>query len=89
MLVGVLDTDTFEFRYASAGHDPAFVRTAYACSSSSTCTGRRPRRHGIGAFDTRKTLALQPGDTLVLATDGLTEARDREGDRCSSRAQWR
>ena len=30
-------------------------------------------------FETR-TIALRAGDTLVLATDGLTEARDRSGN---------
>jgi sigma-B regulation protein RsbU (phosphoserine phosphatase) len=34
-------------------------------------------------FETR-TVALHPGDTLVLATDGLTESRDRSGEMLGS-----
>jgi serine phosphatase RsbU (regulator of sigma subunit) len=30
-----------------------------------------------------ETICLQPGDTLVLATDGLTEVRNRAGEQLS------
>jgi sigma-B regulation protein RsbU (phosphoserine phosphatase) len=30
-----------------------------------------------------ETIYLQPGDTLVLATDGLTEVRNRAGEQLS------
>jgi serine phosphatase RsbU (regulator of sigma subunit) len=76
MLVGMLDTDTFEFRYASAGHDPAFVRSGQNVRQLDV-TG--PLLGIMQADFGTHTIALQPGDTLVLATDGLTEARDRKG----------
>lgn len=80
MFVGVLDTETFHLVYASAGHDTAFLR----------------RRDGVvqlavtgpvlGVMEepfTEESVDLEPGDTLVLATDGLTEARDEDGEQLS------
>jgi len=76
MFVGFLDTDTFELRYASAGHDSAFLRRSdnvrqLAVTGPVLGVMEEP-------FETR-TVNLQAGDALVLATDGLTEARDRSG----------
>jgi serine phosphatase RsbU (regulator of sigma subunit) len=81
MLVGMLDTDTFEFRYASAGHDPAFLRNGTTVRSLDV-TGPIL---GVmqSEFETR-TIDLHAGDTLVLATDGLSEARDRKGEMLGS-----
>jgi serine phosphatase RsbU (regulator of sigma subunit) len=77
MFVGVLDTQTFVLRYASAGHDSAFVRRSETVEQLAV-TGPVL---GVmeGPFGSQ-TIDLQPGDALVLATDGLTEARDRRGD---------
>ena len=77
MFVGVLDTQTLQFRYASAGHDSAFVRRAddvqqLAVTGPVLGVMEEP-------FET-KTLYLEDGDTLVLVTDGLTEARNRAGE---------
>lgn len=77
MFVGILNTDTFELQYASAGHDSAFLRRSDSVRQLAV-TGPV-----LGVmeetFETR-TIVLRAGDTLVLATDGLTEARDRTGN---------
>jgi sigma-B regulation protein RsbU (phosphoserine phosphatase) len=77
MFVGMLDTKTFQLRYASAGHDSAFVRRSQSVQQLAV-TGPV-----LGVmeepFET-KVVNLEPGDILVLATDGLTEARDRAGN---------
>ena len=77
MFVGVLDTETLALRYASAGHDSAFIRRSSGMMQQLAVTGPV-----LGVmeepFET-KTLHLEDMDTLVLATDGLTEARDRSG----------
>ncbi len=77
MFVAVLDTETFQLRYASAGHDSAFLRRSNNAVQQLAVTGPV-----LGVmeepFET-KTLYLEDGDTLVLATDGLTEARTRQG----------
>ena len=78
MFVGVLDTQLLQLRYASAGHDSAFIRRAAGVQQLAV-TGPV-----LGVmeepFDT-KTIYLEDGDTIVLATDGLTEARIRTGER--------
>ena len=74
MFVGVLDTDALQLRYASGGHDSAFVRRSQDVQQLAV-TGPI-----LGVmeepFET-KLVNLEWGDTIVLATDGLTEARDR------------
>jgi serine phosphatase RsbU (regulator of sigma subunit) len=76
MWVGMLDTDTFTLRYASAGHDSAFVRRA---SSVQQLPVTGPILGVMEEpFETRQA-QLEYNDLLVLATDGLTEARTRTG----------
>ncbi len=73
MFVGIVDTETFVLKYASAGHDSAFVRRSQGVQQLAV-TGPV-----LGVmeepFGTKQT-NLGVGDVLVLATDGLTEARD-------------
>jgi serine phosphatase RsbU (regulator of sigma subunit) len=77
MFVGILDTWTLRLDYASAGHDIAFVKRGSAVEQMAV-TGPV-----LGVmeepFDV-KTLYLEDGDTIVLSTDGLTEARDGDGN---------
>lgn len=78
IFLGVIDLDTGTVRYASAGHEPAWV-----------CFGQNVRSLpptgpivGIDAdaeYDTR-TILLRPGDGIVVSTDGLTESRGPKGD---------
>lgn len=74
MFVGVLDTGALQLRYASGGHDSAFVRRSQDVQQLAV-TGPI-----LGVmeepFET-KLVNLEWGDAIVLATDGLTEARDR------------
>lgn len=76
MFVGILDTWTLRLDYASAGHDIAFLRRA-------TGVEQLPVTGPIlgvmeEPFEVR-TVYLEDGDTVVLSTDGLTEARDQDG----------
>lgn len=72
-----LDADRGEARYASAGHPPMLCRRGdgqiEAFDSTTTLLGALEEPmfecHDLG-------IALRPGDTLLLYTDGLTEARD-------------
>ncbi len=77
MFVGILDTELTYMKYASAGHDSAFVRRNVGVQQLSV-TGPI-----LGVmeepFETR-TVQLDIGDTIVLATDGLTEARYPDGE---------
>ncbi|HZV77454.1 MAG TPA: SpoIIE family protein phosphatase [Candidatus Babeliales bacterium] len=76
MFVGVLDTATRRLEYASAGHDCAYLRRRDGVHQLSV-TGPV-----LGVMEEpyySKTIDLDPGDTLVLTTDGLTEVRNRAG----------
>ncbi|MHB8178675.1 MAG: PP2C family protein-serine/threonine phosphatase [Vulcanimicrobiaceae bacterium] len=77
MFVGILDTERLSLRYASAGHDSAFIRRADGVEQLEV-TGPI-----LGVMEEQfesRVLQLADGDVIVLATDGLTEARDRHGD---------
>jgi serine phosphatase RsbU (regulator of sigma subunit) len=76
MFVGVLDTTTFRLEFGSAGHDCAYVRRRSGVEQLAV-TGPV-----LGVMEEpfySRTIDLDPGDTLVLATDGLTEFRNRDG----------
>jgi serine phosphatase RsbU (regulator of sigma subunit) len=76
LFVGILDERDMSLSYASAGHPQAFLRKGsdvrlldvtgpvIGLSPDSTYDGRR--------------ITLTSGDVLILATDGLTEARNNE-----------
>ncbi|MFF9909000.1 PP2C family protein-serine/threonine phosphatase [Streptomyces sp. NPDC013457] len=78
-IVGILAPDPHtgltSVRLASGGHPPALVlradgRTEYLHTTGGLLVGILPRPN-FAAVDT----TLAPGDTLLLYTDGLTEAR--------------
>jgi sigma-B regulation protein RsbU (phosphoserine phosphatase) len=76
---GVLDLGNGRLQYASAGHEPPLVRRANG--SVLTLAVENGPAVGIDA-EVEYRLAeehLAPGDTLVLYTDGVTEAEAGEG----------
>jgi phosphoserine phosphatase RsbU/P len=77
VIFGVLtrDGDGFEVHLASGGHHPAMLIAAdgsvrYVSTAGGQAIGITSRAQFVSA-----RLRLSPGDTLVLYTDGLTEAR--------------
>jgi CHASE3 domain sensor protein len=76
LFAGVHDRRTATLEYANAGHEACWVRRGV------TTTLLPPTGPVVGVggapFAAAST-ALAPADTLVLATDGLTEARDPQG----------
>ncbi len=77
MLVGVLDVENRTLTYASGGHDSAYLRRAKGAVESLPVTGPI-----LGVMEqpfANRVVQLEPGDVLLLATDGLTESRDRQG----------
>lgn len=75
--VGIIDHSKNEFTYCCAAHPAPVVRSTNGVRSldcqPSTLLGAFPdaRFHS-------QTIALEPGDVLVMVTDGMTEAR-RDG----------
>ena len=79
MFVAIADPDRSSLRYASAGHDPALLLKANGNLTELSSTGI-----ALGILDdaqwTTETLTVGPGDRLLLATDGLTEAISPAGE---------
>jgi len=75
-LYGVLDPATGRLRYANAGHNPPYVHTGDGVVEL------RATGMPLGAMPDmtyeEKEATLAPGDTLLLHSDGLVEAHDRE-----------
>jgi sigma-B regulation protein RsbU (phosphoserine phosphatase) len=71
----ILDTRTGEVRFANAGHNPPLILDAQG-------TRYLPLKAGFvlgpmeGSVYETERIVLQPGDTLFLYTDGVTEAKN-------------
>ena len=78
VFLGILDLRSGRVRYSNAGHNPPLVKRA------SGQVEEVPERHGpvLGIEEDRTygqgELALAAGDVLLVYTDGVTEAMDRE-----------
>jgi sigma-B regulation protein RsbU (phosphoserine phosphatase) len=75
----VLDPQTGELTYANAGHNPPlWMRTDGSIEKLSRTT------IALGILDapavTQRTVALRSGESLLMYTDGLTEAFSPEGE---------
>jgi phosphoserine phosphatase RsbU/P len=71
---------------ASGGHPPALVvradgSAAYHTTDGGTLIGILPAPRLVS-----RTITLEPGDTMILYSDGLTEARTRTGGRYGDQA---
>jgi serine phosphatase RsbU (regulator of sigma subunit) len=77
LFVGVIDLENGTVRYASAGHEPAWVRFGREVRVLPP-TGPIVGIVDDARYETR-TLLLRPGDGIVVSTDGLTESRDAAG----------
>jgi serine phosphatase RsbU (regulator of sigma subunit)/anti-sigma regulatory factor (Ser/Thr protein kinase) len=77
-LYGVLEPGTGRFRFANAGHDLPYVKTADGSVEL------RARGMPLGlmsgmAYEEKETI-LAPGDSLLLHSDGVVEAHDPGGE---------
>src|SRR5262249_30442725 len=88
MFCGMLDLEDRKLVYASAGHDPPLVVRGAGVerlTPTAPVLGLLPElRDGIGST------TLQPGEMLLLYTDGLTTARWRGDERVEEDrlAEW-
>ncbi len=76
MFYGILNHKTFEMTFASAGHDPMYIYRAATgeVEELSTERGFPLKLVEIDEYD-EKSIKINPGDQLVLYTDGLIEVR--------------
>lgn len=77
-LYGVLEPTSGRFRFANAGHDLPYVKTA----DGSVELRARGMPLGLmsGMSYEEKEAVLAPGDSLLLHSDGVVEAHDPEGE---------
>ena len=77
---GIYDPATRKLRYSSAGHNPPRVRRGCSGQTLALDAGMNLPL-GIDADEcfTESQVLLEPGDVLVLYTDGITEARGAKG----------
>ncbi|MER5727325.1 PP2C family protein-serine/threonine phosphatase [Streptomyces sp. NPDC002138] len=78
-ILAVLDTRTGELSWVNRGHPPPIIIRGNRWSSHLTCPPAHPMGTGLGLVSTVCRERLEPGDRIVLYTDGITEAR-RPGD---------
>ena len=73
----ILNTETGDVRFANAGHNPPLILdsqgTRYLALKPGFVLGPMPDT----VYEAER-ITLQPGDTLFLYTDGVTEAQNRE-----------
>jgi sigma-B regulation protein RsbU (phosphoserine phosphatase) len=75
-----LDPSSRTLAFASAGHLPAFVLDrAGAVKATLDSNGCPLALFGTMCYPTSDSLTLDPGDVLVLLTDGVTEAEAPDG----------
>ena len=78
-LVAIFDPDTSTLSYSSAGHLPALLRRAQTGEVVRLSDASGPM---LGPFDdsvyVQSTVAIEPGDVLMMYTDGLVEHYDAD-----------
>ena len=80
MACAILDGESGELRFASAGHERPLLRRAGGATRVLVLEGGPALGLGAGAAFPVWVGHLAPGDALVLCTDGVTEAFDAEGE---------
>jgi sigma-B regulation protein RsbU (phosphoserine phosphatase) len=77
LFIGILDIPQATFTYVNAGHNFPFVFRPSTSSLSTLASGGLP----LGMFEVtqfqQETISLSKQDTIVLYTDGVTEAMDK------------
>ena len=80
VLYAVYDPETRELTYSNGGHDSPLI--IHADGSSTLLPLTRGIALGVmpGLTYNQQTYKLQPGDTVILYTDGVTEAMNADGE---------
>jgi sigma-B regulation protein RsbU (phosphoserine phosphatase) len=77
LILGIIDSQTGDVRYASAGHEPAYLRR---CDGRVTMLAPTGPIVGAAPYSAYRSdvVTLERGDALIWTTDGVTESRDRK-----------
>ena len=84
---GILDTESGDFTYANAGHNPPYLFRYQSIDSSLESIksqGLRNTGMPLGILEEAsweaRIISLEQGDTLILYTDGVTEAQNLQAE---------
>ena len=80
LFYGIYDPATNEFTYANGGHNPPLIVHADGSSTVLAMTGGVALGVVPSIHYEQTTVALSPGDTILLYTDGITDATNEEGE---------
>jgi serine phosphatase RsbU (regulator of sigma subunit) len=81
LFLAVIDTRTGKVQYASAGHPPpALINMGTGNLQWMTCENGFPLGIVKDAEYKESSMILQPGDTLVIYSDGFTEAHNKDNE---------
>ncbi len=78
-ILAQLDVSTGALQWLSRGHHPPIVLRSRTIVTLN-CTPSPPMGTGLGGEDTVCHAQLQPGDRILLYSDGIIEARDPRGE---------
>ncbi|GAB3957588.1 PP2C family protein-serine/threonine phosphatase [Streptomyces sparsus] len=79
-ILAALDTRTGVLSWTNHGHHPPVVIRGGRWTTTAYCPPSHPLGSDLGLDATLCEEHLQPGDRVVLYTDGITEARGRQGE---------
>jgi len=79
LLCGVISADRKSFSYVNAGHIPPLLIHADG-RLERLPDGNCPVALLPSMVYSQSTAALEPGDTLIIISDGIVEARNHDGD---------
>jgi hypothetical protein len=74
-----LELNTGRFSWVNRGHPPPVIIRGGRWATTLDCSTAGPMGSGMGLAVTQCTEQLEPGDRLLMFTDGITEARDSDG----------
>jgi sigma-B regulation protein RsbU (phosphoserine phosphatase) len=78
---GVLEPDTGRLIYCNAGHNPPVVLRAGDAAHPETLERTGMALGAVEEADWQsRVYQLEPGDALILYTDGITDAQNQEGE---------
>jgi Stage II sporulation protein E (SpoIIE) len=81
-LIAELNLDTGELKWVSAGHPPPLLIRHTRHARTLNGQPATPLGSGVGGSPpTVSQTSLEPGDLLLFYTDGVTDARDQDGER--------
>jgi sigma-B regulation protein RsbU (phosphoserine phosphatase) len=85
LFYGLLDPSSGKLTYVNAGHNPPLLCRAGEHGEAGLLDELRPTGMALGVVEdctfAQRTVHLQPGDSVLLYTDGVTDATDK-GLRC-------